>query len=104
MSSRQKMPSVDIINFEGLFTKQNPETLNVTQLRECKNADFFREYGSLSKIRGNSRVLSQPYSESSVTKGIYWGSNYKAQDLSGAIDRQVIIGAGTTLRKINPMP
>lgn len=101
MSDRQSMPSVDIVNFQGLFTKQNPETLEVTQLRECKNADFFREYGSLSKIRGNSPVLNQQYSESSVVKGVWWGSNYKSQDLSGAIDRQVLIGAGTTLRKLN---
>lgn len=100
MSALPKMPSVDLIRFEGLFTKQNPETLTVTQLRECKNADFFREYGSLSKLRGNSNVLNSQYSESSVTKGIYWGAFYKAQDLSGAIDRQVLIGAGTTLRKI----
>jgi len=101
MPSTPKMPSVDIINFEGLYTKQNPETLKVTQLRECKNADFFREYGSLSKLRGNTRVLSSQYSEDAVTKGIYWGSNYKVQDLSGAIDRQVIIAAGTTIQKIN---
>ena len=100
MSARQKMPSVDLINFQGLYTKQNPETLSVTQLRECKNVDFFREYGSLSKMRGNTRVLSEQYSESAVTKGIYWGGFYKSQDLTGAIDRQVIIGAGTSLRKI----
>ena len=98
--SRQKMPSVDMINFEGLYTKQNPETLNVTQLRECKNADFFREYGSLSKLRGNSRVLASVYAESAVTKGIYWGASYKSQDLSGAIVRQTIIGAGTTIQQI----
>jgi len=96
-----KMPSLDLVQFEGLATKQNPETLKPTQLRECKNADFFREYGSLSKIRGNAHVLNGQYSESAVTKGIYWGTNYKAQDLSGVIDRQVLIGAGTTLRKIN---
>ena len=30
MPARPKMPSVDLINFEGLYTKQNPETLNVT--------------------------------------------------------------------------
>lgn len=101
MSERQMMPSVDIVNFQGLFTKQNPETLEVTQLRDCKNADFFREYGSLSKMRGNRLILNQQYSETSVVKGIAWGSNYKAQDLSGAIDRQVLIGAGTTLRKLN---
>ena len=100
--SRQKMPSVDMINFEGLYTKQNPETLNVTQLRECKNADFFREYGSLSKLRGNVRVLSDVYAEGAPaeTKGIYWGAFYKSQDLSGAIDRQTIIGAGTTIQHI----
>lgn len=101
MTARPKMPSVDIISFEGLYTKQNPETLKTTQLRECKNADFFREYGSLSKIRGNSLVLNNQYTESGDVKGIYWGSNYKTQDLSGAIDRQVIVGAGTTIQKIN---
>ena len=100
MTDRPHMPSVDITGFEGLFTKQSPETLNVTQLRECKNADFFREYGALSKLRGNTRVLSSQYSESGSTKGIYWGAFYKSQDLSGALDRQVLIGAGTTIRKI----
>lgn len=100
-ADRPPLPSVDIVNFQGLFTKQNPETLEVTQLRECKNADFFREYGSLSKIRGNRRVLSSQYSESSVVKSIPWGVGYKAQSLTGAIDRQVIIAAGTTLRKLN---
>lgn len=105
MSSRLKMPSIDITNWQGLFTKQNPETLQPSQLRECKNADFFREYGSTSKIRGNKRVLGTQYSELDdmslpETKGIYWGDFYKAQDLSGAIDRQVLIGAGTTLQKI----
>jgi hypothetical protein len=89
-----------MINFEGLYTKQNPETLKITQLRECKNADFFREYGSLSKLRGTSRILTDQYTESGSTKGIYWGAFYKTQDLSGAIDRQVIVGAGTTLQKI----
>lgn len=105
MSTAQlPLPSVDIVNFQGLFTKQNPETLEVTQLRECKNADFFREYGSLSKMRGNRRILNTQYTEGTtpaVIKGIWWGANYKAQDLSGAIDRQVLIGAGTTIRKLN---
>ncbi len=100
MADRPKIPSVDLINFQGLYTKQNPETLNVTQLRECKNVDFFREYGSLSKMRGNTRVLGTQYAESAVTKGIYWGGFYKSQDLTGVIDRQVIVGAGTTLQKI----
>lgn len=100
MSGQLKLPSIDIINFEGLATKQNPETLNITQLRECKNADFFREYGSMSKLRGNVRILTEQYSEDGETKGIYWGAKYKTQDLSGAIDRQVLIGAGTTIQKI----
>ena len=99
--TQQKMPSVDLINFQGLYTKMNPETLNVTQLRECKNADFFREYGSLSKIRGNSTVLTTQYTESAVSKGIYWGAFYKSQNLTGVIQRENIIGAGTTLQKVN---
>lgn len=98
--AQQKMPSVDLINFQGLYTKMNPETLNVTQLRECKNGDFFREYGSLSKIRGNSTVLAAQYTESSVSKGIYWGVFYKSQDLTGVLVRQTVVGAGTTLQKI----
>ena len=107
MADRTKLPSIDILNFEGLATKQSPETIKPTQLRECKNADFFREYGSMSKMRGNLPVLGSIYSEidpntgGGVTKGVYWGANYKAQDLSGAIDRHVLIGAGTTLQELN---
>jgi len=101
MADKQTMPSVEMINWEGLFTKQNPETLKVTQLRECQNADFFQEYGSLSKIRGTSRVLSSQYSEGGTVKTIAWGDFYKAQTLAGNIQREVLIGAGTTIQKIN---
>jgi len=99
--ARNAMPSVDLVNLQGLYTKQNPETLEVSQLRECKNVDFFREYGSLSKLRGTNPVLTGQYSETSVVKGIYWGSNYKSQELDGSIIRHVLIGAGTTIQKLN---
>jgi hypothetical protein len=105
MTVREPMPSIEMINWEGLYTKQNPETLQVTQLRECKNADFFREYGSLSKIRGTKRILNTQYFEGGECIGneqpISWGSFYKTQDLAGRIDRQVLIGAGTTIQKVN---
>tara|TARA_R110000751_G_scaffold5489_3_gene25000 strand:+ start:5891 stop:8404 length:2514 start_codon:yes stop_codon:yes gene_type:complete len=89
------LPGIDLIQFEGLYTKSNPEVLNPTQLRECKNVDFFKEYGALSKIRGNELVLNNAYDG-----GIYWGASYKAQSLSGAITREVLIGAGTTIQKV----
>ena len=101
MPERNILPSVEFISFEGLYTKQNQETLQVTQLRECKNADFFREYGSLSKLRGTARVLNGQYTEGFKVKSIAWGDFYKTQDLTGAIDRQELIGAGTTIRKVN---
>lgn len=105
MSARNPMPSIEMINWEGLYTKQNPETLQITQLRECKNGDFFREYGSLSKLRGTKRILSSQYFEGGECVGdeqpIPWGAFYKTQDLAGRIDRQVIIAAGTTLQKVN---
>lgn len=105
MTARPIMPSIEIVNFEGLFTKSNPETLQVNQLRECQNADFFREYGSLSKIRGTSLILNSQYFEGGECVGnekpIPWGGFYKAQDLAGRIDRQVLIGAGTTIQKVN---
>lgn len=101
MAERNTLPSVEMINWEGLYTKQNPEALQPTQLRECKNADFFREYGSLSKLRGTRRVLNAQYSESGSAAPISWGGFYKTQDLSGAIDRQELVAAGTTIRKVN---
>lgn len=105
MSARPPMPSLEIIEFQGLYTKSNPETLQPTQLRECTNGDFFREYGSLSKIRGTRNILNSQYFEGGECVGneqpIPWGGFYKAQDLAGRIDRQVLIGAGTTIRKIN---
>ena len=101
MAERNTVPTIEMINWEGLYTKQNPETLKPTQLRECKNADFFREYGSLSKVRGNLRVLNSVYTESSTAKPIAWGGFYKTQGLDGAIVREEIISAGTTLRKVN---
>lgn len=101
MADRQIMPSIDFADIQGLFTKQNPEMLQANQLRECQNVDFFREYGSVAKLRGNSLVLNDVYSESGNVKPISWGAFYKTQNLSGAIDRQVLIGAGTTIRKIN---
>lgn len=101
MADAQTMPSVEMINWEGLFTKQNPETLKVTQLRECQNADFFREYGSLSKLRGTRRVLATQYAEGSTVKPITWGGFYKSQTLAGDIQRETLIGAGNTIQKIN---
>lgn len=100
MVARGVLPAVELTKFQGLYTKQNPETLEVSQLRECINADFFREYGSLSKMRGNSLVLTNLYTEGGSAKPIAWGGFYKAQDLDGSIVRHTLIGAGTTIQRV----
>lgn len=101
MANRPSLLSVDLTNFQGLYTKTAPAILNPDQLRVCQNADFFREYGAIARTRGNKRVLSSIYTESGTAKSIPWIGFYKSIDLSGQLDRQVIIGAGTTVQKVN---
>lgn len=101
MADRETLPSVEIINWDGLYTKNNPESLQPSQMRECKNADFFTEYGALTKLKGTKRILNSQYSESATAKSISWGDFYKTQDLAGRIDRQELISAGTTIQKVN---
>lgn len=101
MAQRQSLIDIDIGNFQGLYTKTAPTILDFAQLRQCQNADFFAEYGAIRRVRGTSRVLSGAYTESATAKGIYWIGFYKAADLDGSIIRQTLIGAGTTIQKIN---
>lgn len=100
MVARNNMVAIDILNTKGLYTKTNPDLLSPDQLRVCDNVDYFRTYGAMSKIRGTSRVLSTPYTESSAVKAIPWVGFYKYTDLAGQILRHTLIGAGTTIRRV----
>lgn len=98
---RFKLPYVDLKNIKGLYTKSSPDVLEAEQLRVAENCDFFDTYGAIAKVRGTTRVLSSQYSESGVVKSIPWVEFYKAVNLTGAIDRQVLCSAGTTLAKVD---
>jgi hypothetical protein len=100
VAERQRLPFIELGNWGGLNTKSNNESLQDTQLRDAKNVDFFKEYGSVAKIAGSSRVLASVYSESSVTKPISWVGFYKAADLNGEILRHVLVAAGTILARV----
>lgn len=101
MPDRHPMMTIDLFNFQGLFTKTAPGILDPAQLRACQNADFFSEYGAVRRARGNSRILSGAYQEASVSQNINWLGFYKVVDLDGVTKRQVLMGAGTTIQKIN---
>lgn len=98
---RNTKPHLDLLNFQGLATKLNPDLLEHNQLVVCENVDFYYEFGSLQKMRGNSRKLSSVYSESGAVRPVSWIGFYKSQDFSGQLLRNVIAQLGTTVRKIN---
>lgn len=98
---RNTKPTLDILNVQGLATKLNPDLLEPTQLTVCQNADFYYEFGSLQKMRGNGRVLSSVYTESGSAKPVSWAGFYKSQDFSGQLIRKVLAQLGTTIRLIN---
>jgi len=97
---RNTKPHLDLINFQGLATKLNPDLLEQTQLQVCQNADFYYEFGSLRKMRGNSRKLSAIYTESAAAKPCSWIGFYKSQDFSGQLIRKVLTQLGTTIRVV----
>ena len=101
MSDRPKMPFIELIGWQGIYTKSSPEVLKEAQLREAQNCDFFEEYGSVAKIKGSSRVLSSIYQENSVTMPISWIGFHKAPDLDGSILRHILAATGTRLSRVN---
>lgn len=101
MPERNTKPTVDLINFTGLATKLNPDLLEQNQLVIAENCDFYKEFGSLRKARGTSRVLDAIYTESGVAMPASWLGFYKSQDFSGQLIRSTIAQLGTTIRKIN---
>lgn len=100
MAVRQRLPYIDINQFQGLFTKSNPEGLQPIQQRILQNADLYRIYGACSKIRGNKRILDATYTEGGVPKPISWVGFYKYPDLTGVMQRHTLIQAGTTIQRV----
>ena len=96
-----KLPYIDLVNFKGLFTKSSPDVLQAEQLRIAENCDFFETYGAISKIKGNSRVLTTQYPNSTDPEKIPWISFYKATDLDGRILRHTLVAAGSILARID---
>lgn len=101
MVDRPRLPYIDLKNWAGLYTKSSTDVLAPEQLKVASNVDFFDTYGATTKLKGSSRVLSTPYTETAVAKPISWIGFYKASDLAGAILRHVMIAAGTHIKKLN---
>jgi hypothetical protein len=100
LSVREKLPYIDLRGFKGLFTKSSPDVLEAEQLRVCENADFFEKYGALSKIKGNKRILTTPYTEDGVRQPISWISFYKQSNLAGQILRHTLVAAGSIIARV----
>jgi hypothetical protein len=66
------------------------------QLETCNNWDFFNEYGSATKVRGTKPILASAYSGT-----VHSCHFYKYLDNAGRQRRHVLIGAGTTLQRVN---
>ena len=106
MSASPTRPAVDFTNWQGLYTKPNPNIVNASQLRVCENCDYVEEYGALAKIRGTKALLNQQYTEldglNSVVRPLSWVGFYKAQDYSGQFRRHTLVSAGTTIQRREP--
>jgi len=98
---RSSQAFVDFANLEGLNTKTNPDFLKTSNLTECKNADFFTEYGSTRRALGNSRVLSSKIEEGGSGAPISWIGFYRSQNFAGQLVRETLIQAGSKLFQLN---
>lgn len=103
MSDRPKLPYIDLKNWSGLFTKSSSDVLSPEQLRVAENCDFFKSYGAISKLKGSSRVLSSVFTDPSTSNPakMSWIGFFKSPNLAGAIQRHVLIAAGTTLKRLS---
>lgn len=101
MAERLPLLTLDLHNFQGIYTKSSSDVLNPEQLQVAENTDLFKLYGAAAKLKGNRRILSAIYKESGVAKPISWTGFYKEADLDGQILRHPLIAAGTTIQKVN---
>ncbi len=97
---RERQPYLDLMGFQGLYTKSTPETLQAEQLSIAQNCDFFEKYGAISKIRGSSRILNTPHLINGVAQKFPWIEFFKSADLDGAILRQTMVAVGPTLGRV----
>jgi hypothetical protein len=68
------------------------------QLAVCKNVDFFTEYGTTKKIKGNKRVLATPITGSPP---VSWIGFYKDLDFAGRTVRETLFQAGTSMYQLS---
>ena len=97
---REKLPYLELINFQGLATKTTPDLTRDTHLREAINTDLFEDYGGIAKPPGSKRVLATQLIEAGNPASISWVGFYKASDLNGQILRHVLISGGTQLYRV----
>ena len=95
------LPIVEVKSWKGLYTKGSEEILEPTHLRVAQNVDYTQKYGAIGKIRGNKRLLTTQYTESSVVKPISWVGFYKSPDYNGQVKRKVLVACGTKLGSYN---
>ena len=101
MGNERKLPySFDGTPIRGLFSKMNSDLMGPGHLEQCDNWDFFKEYAAVSKMRGTRPILSSVYTEG-TTKSIHSVHFYKYLDNAGRQRRHVLIGAGTTIQRVN---
>src|SRR5574337_1262319 len=96
--SRPTLPNIEFKNWRGLYTKGAEDVVNPFQLRKSSNTDYFRQYGAISKVRGNKPLLPSQYTENSVVAPISWVGFFKGSDLSGQILRRIILACGSTIQ------
>lgn len=93
---REKLPYIDLFNFQGLYTKGSPDVVQETQFRVAINTDLFEKYGAISKPKGSKRILNSKFGAT-----ISWVGFYKAAALNGQILRHVLMAGGDGIQKIN---
>ncbi len=97
---REKLPYLELVNFQGLATKTTPDLTKDTHLRSAINTDLFESYGGLAKPSGTRRVLATQLIEGGGPATISWVGFYKAADLDGQTLRHVLIAGGTQLQRV----
>jgi hypothetical protein len=101
MPEHKTLPTIDLVNWAGIYTKISPDLLQPNQLRVAENIDLFKTYGAVAKLKGNKRVLNSVVVEGGDTKGIPWVHFYKSENLNGSILREVLFAAGTKYYKVD---
>lgn len=97
MAQRQVRPYVNISSFAGIYSKNNPELLDPSQLREGENLDLFKIYGAASKLRGNKKIGGRLVASND---DVSWIGFYKSPDLDGQTLRHVLTQRGDGIYRL----